>query len=367
MKLKRFFYSTISICLLASMIPAFTACNSSPKNTEPTDTSNSGETTLQPTEAPTAKPTEKPTEPPREEVSYSDSLLLAKSSRLRDPCVVLHEGKYYMYGTNWKYCVSDSLTGEFSALNDCVEVPDDCAGDKWAPEVHKYNGKFYMFTTYRSSKNGHRGCAIFVADKPEGPFKLHSDGHVTPSDWDAIDGTLYIDEDGQPWMVFVHEWTSTNDGVGTMACAKLSDDLTHFISEPVELFRADAPKWAAPNAVVTDGCYMYMTELGELLMIWSNWDAYGYCVGLARSSSGSILGPWTQDPNPLFTAAYFEEYDGVSGYDGGHGMIFEDEKGQLWMSIHSPNDLNAGRVETPVFVPLVEDYGTLLWDIYKRD
>ncbi len=360
MKLKRFLYTIVSFCLLAAMLPTFSGCNSGSADTE-APTAPPASETVKPTENHTDKQTSKPTEVPREEVSYLESLIVAKSQRLRDPCVLLHDGKYYMYGTTWKYCVSDSLTGQFSDLKSCVKTPDDYAGDPWAPEVHKYNGKFYMFTTYRSTKNDRRGCAIFVSDTPEGPFTLHSDGHITPSDWDAIDGTFYVDEEGQPWMVFVHEWTSTSDGIGTMACAKLSDDLTHFISEPVELFGARDAEWVSSSSVVTDGCYMYMTEKGELLMIWSNWDPYGYAVGIARSTSGNILGPWTQDEFTLYSKEYTDQYD------GGHGMLFKDEEGQLWMSIHSPNDSAVGRLETPVFVPIIEEYGTIYWDLYKRN
>lgn len=71
-----------------------------------------------------------------------------------------------------------------------------------------------------------------------------TNGTVTPPDWDSIDGTFYVDEENQPWMIFVHEWVCTDDHIGRMAATKLSDDLTHFVSEPVELFRADAPVWA---------------------------------------------------------------------------------------------------------------------------
>ncbi len=366
--MKRLLYHILCVGLFASLVPMFAACDADKPETPESAPLGTQAPTAAPTEAPTQAPTDIPTQAPtdaptetapREELSYRDSLIVAKSGKLRDPCVLLHDGKYYMYGTGWTYCVSDSLTGQFSEPKSCVEIPADCAADQWAPEVHEYKGKFYMFTTYRSSKNGHRGCAIFVADQPEGPFKLHSDGHVTPADWDAIDGTFYVDKDGQPWMVFVHEWTSTDDGVGRMACAKLSDDLTHFVSEPVELFRADDPKWS--RAHITDGCYMYMTRSGELLMIWSNWDRAGYCVGIARSESGDILGPWTQDSDLLYSKKYTRQYD------GGHGMIFTDTEGRLWMSLHSPNDASTGRVETPVFIPLVEKDGTLCWDLYKRD
>ena len=103
------------------------------------------------------------------------------------------------------------------------------------PFVLAENGVYYMFASYYSSKTNHRGCAILKSKSPEGPFNELTNGHITPSDWDAIDGTLYVDEDNQPWMVFVREWTSTEDKIGRMAAARLSEDLTHFISEPIEL------------------------------------------------------------------------------------------------------------------------------------
>jgi len=276
--------------------------------------------------------------------------------RLRDPCVIYHEGVYYVYGTGW-VCyknTSGSLDGGWTGPYEVAVAPENCVDNKWAPEVHFYKGSFYMFTTYKSSKNGHRGCTIMKSKSPMGPFVEISDGHLTPDDWDAIDGTFYVDPDGQPWMIFVHEWTCTPDGVGRMACAQLSDDLTHFISEPVEMFRADDPKWA--KGKVTDGCWMYTTEKGSLLMIWSNWDAYGYCVGIARSESGLVIGPWVQEEKLLYSKSMTNQYD------GGHGMLFTHTDGQLYLSLHSPNDSAAGRREMPVFIPVREENDTLVWD-----
>lgn len=194
------------------------------------------------------------------------------------------------------------------------------------------------------------------ADSPEGPFAEITNGHITPHDWDAIDGTFYVDPKGQPWMVFVHEWTCTDDGIGRMAAAKLSDDLTHFISAPVELFRADAPVWS--RAQVTDGCFLYRCADGQLLMLWSNSDSAGYCVGIARSADGRVDGQWTQDEALL----YSQNMPGVR-YDGGHGMLFHSTDGQLYLVIHAPNRRNEDRKETPVFIPVREENSTLVWDL----
>jgi len=278
---------------------------------------------------------------------------------LRDPCVIYDNGTYYAYGTGWTCYYNDtgSLESGWKGPKNVVEMPsghESEGGCHWAPEVHKYKDSFYMFTTYLSNKTNHRGCTILKADSPLGPFTEITDGYITPENWDAIDGTFYVDGDGQPWMVFVHEWTSTDDGVGRMAAAKLSEDLTSFISEPIELFRADDPSWSRGS--VTDGCWMYTTEAGSLLMIWSNWDSAGYCVGIARSESGKIEGPWTQEDKLLYSK-------NLSGkYDGGHGMIFTHTDCEKYLAIHSPNNSDAGRLEKPVFIPLIEKNDTLVWN-----
>ena len=63
-----------------------------------------------------------------------------------------------------------------------------------------------MFATFRRKDNDRLGTAVLSAEEPTGPFSLHSEGPVTPADWSSLDGTLYIDETDQPWMVFCHEW-----------------------------------------------------------------------------------------------------------------------------------------------------------------
>ena len=295
-------------------------------------------------------------------------MIISGVEGVRDPFVLRRGSSCYLYGTgvfdykreDWENTAwicyvnhSGKLDGPWEKTKELVyENPHGATKNRWAPEVHEYQGAYYMFATYYWEKTGHRGCTILKADSPKGPFVEITNGHITPGDWDAIDGTLYIDPKGEPWMVFVHEWTSTADGIGTMAVAKLSADLTHFVTEPVELFRADSPSWT--NHRVTDGCFLYTTENGTLLMLWSNFDKDGYCVGIARSESGNILGPWTQDDKRLFCKAS----DGV--YDGGHGMIFTDADGRMYLTLHSPNSAVDGQIERTVFIPVKEENNTLV-------
>jgi hypothetical protein len=74
-------------------------------------------------------------------------------------------------------------------------------------------------------------------------------------------------------------------------------------------------------------------------MLWTSFGAGGYSVGVAKSTSGDILGPWEQVPEPLYAG------------DGGHCMIFRSFDGQLWLTFHRPNQ---SPDERPQFFPLVE-------------
>ncbi len=286
------------------------------------------------------------------------TLITSTINKLRDPCILVEDGVYYAYGTGWKCYknTSGNLEGPWTSLGKVASVADESTdgGSHWAPEVHKYNGAYYMFTTYLNAKTNHRGCTIMKSNSPEGPFVEITGGHITPSDWDAIDGTLYVDPDGQPWMVFVHEWTSMPDGVGSFAAAKLSDDLTHFISEPIELFKANEPSWAIQG--ITDGCWIYTTQEGELLMLWSNFDAHGYVVAVARSSNGRLDGEWIHEEKLLYSKYM------TGTYDGGHAMIFTDADGQMYLAFHSPNTATDDRKERPVFLAIKEEDGKLVWD-----
>lgn len=255
---------------------------------------------------------------------------------IRDPFVLADDGKYYLYGSRgnetWGKCTGLDVyvSSDLENWTDAEEVftpPADFWADMnyWAPEVHKYNGKYYMFVSFKSEDKC-RGTQILIADSPMGPFKVHSNGPVTPDDWECLDGTFYV-ENGTPYMVFCHEWTQIEDG--EICVVKLSDDLKEAVSKPTVLFHASEPKWSdgyQPGKYVTDGPFMYRTENGRLLMIWSSFSKHQYCEALSYSDNGSIFGKWTHDERMLFEN------------DGGHGMLFKTYNGELMFIQHMPND-----------------------------
>ena len=181
----------------------------------------------------------------------------------------------------------------------------------WAPEVHFFRGRFYLFTTFHNQEHkipqptplGHdtymRGTIIAVADAPEGPFQpLKTTGPITPENFMALDGTFFVDEGGKPWMVYAHEWLQKLDG--TMEAIPLKPDLSAANGEPIHLFKASDAPWingsTTPNTAgsryVTDGPELFRTKDGHLLMLWSSYERNLYVQTIARSKTGRLQGPW---------------------------------------------------------------------------
>jgi len=271
---------------------------------------------------------------------------------IRDPFILLDSDTYYLYGTRGselkKLCTGlDVYTStdlvEWSNPFEVFRKPENFWADRnfWAPEVHKYNRKFFMFVTFKSTDRC-RGTQILIADKPTGPFKPHSDGPITRKDWECLDGTLYIDKSNVPYMVFCHEWNSIKDKDGEMWAVRLSADLKTAVGEPFLLFKASEPSWALHGSerFVTDGPFMYRTKGGQLLMIWSSLDKSGYVEAIAVSDNGDITGKWSHNQDLLFTE------------DGGHGMIFKTTDGEKKLVLHAPNKTP---YEHPIIIDLIEE------------
>ncbi len=270
---------------------------------------------------------------------------------IRDPFILIHEGRYYMYGTRGATCwgpatgfdvyVSDNLEN-WSEPIICFENDGTFWADRnyWAPEVHEWNGSFYMFASFKNEKV-RRGTAILKAESPVGPFVPHSEGCITPAEWECLDGTFYVSRDQRPYMVFCHEWVQAGDG--EILAVELTKDLKAPLGKPRLLFKASEAAWCKKHiggdglsGYVTDGPFMWRTEDGALLCLWSSMSQCGYTQAYAVSDNGEIDGKFEQT-EPLFTA------------DGGHGMLFIGLDKKLYLTLHRPN---ISTKEHPVFLPV---------------
>ncbi len=271
---------------------------------------------------------------------------------IRDPFILPYEGQYYLYASNWPHgfkAYSSKDLENWSTPVEIIRFSEDFWAklDFFAPEVHIYNGSFYLFATLRSDTS-YRGVQIFKAASPLGPFTAISDGPVTPSDWSCLDGTLYVSSKGTPYMVFCHEWTQIKNG--TVCYAQLSDDLTHFVNEPKTMFSARDYSFVKhitddTENFVTDGPFLYRCQNGDLLLLWSSFGKEGYLQSVLKSDNGEIDGNWIAQP------LLFEK-------DGGHGMLFHTFDGTLKLALHTPN--RPAGAERMALFDITEDNGTLV-------
>ncbi len=277
---------------------------------------------------------------------------------IRDPFIVPFEGKYYMYGTRGKNCWAHRKTPGMGfdvyisedlitwSEPKCVFSASDSFWGKynfWAPEVHCYEGKFYMFASFMA-RGKMRATQILVSDTPDGEFVPLTDEPVTPKDWMCLDGTLYIDKENKPHIVFCHEHAQISDG--TVCEMELSADLKEAVSEPRLLFKGSDPWWARKNhhQYVTDGPFFFRGDSGRLYLIWSSFTDKGYVQAACYSDNGDISGNFCHDI-PL-----------VSEKNGGHGMIFTAFDGKTYLVLHHPNQ---NPLERPVLTEIREKDGHL--------
>jgi arabinan endo-1,5-alpha-L-arabinosidase len=287
-----------------------------------------------------------------------------KDVQIRDPFVlpVKSEGKYYLFGstdtniwgkgTGFDVYVGNDLK-QWEGPYPVFRPGDDFYSEVnfWAPEVYAYGNRYYMFATFRRKDNQLLGTAVLVSDSPLGPFTPHSEGPVTPEAWSSLDGTLFIDDEGIPWMVFCHEWQQVADG--EVCAIRLSADLKIAVGEPILLFRASSAPWTTPyvserykgqDNYVTDGPFLFRGSRGELFMLWAGFIENKYALGIAKSITGLLTGPWEHEEHPLYRN------------DGGHGMIFRTWEGQLMLTIHTPNKTPE---ERPIFLSISEAEGRM--------
>lgn len=154
------------------------------------------------------------------------------------------------------------------------------AGAAWAAQVVEKDGKYYFYVTL-DRKEGHF-ITVAVSDSPTGPFKearpgqpLITDDMTTDSHrWNSdIDPTVFIDDDGTPWMAW---------GNGDCYMVKLNRNM-------VEL---DGPITKIPFRNYSEGPWLF--KRGDLYYNVYAADAPGVQPEqMCYSTAPKITGPWT--------------------------------------------------------------------------
>lgn len=274
--------------------------------------------------------------------------ILFDSLQMSDPFILTDKETqmYYLVGSGgslWKSADMKMWNGPYQYLTVDTTSWIGTAPRIWAPELHKYKGKYYCFVTFTNPQIivdtvpdrynvQRRSTHILVSDRAEGPYHPVSNKNYLPEKWSVLDGSLW-EEDGMPYMVFCHEWMQTINGM--INYIRLSSDLSESVGTSTTLFKASEATWSKEmksigeltfgmtlGGYVADGPFLFRTGTGRLGMLWSSWGGNRCAQGVAYSESGKLAGPWSQCSAPLVPN------------NSGHGMLFRTFNGKLLMCLH---------------------------------
>ncbi len=266
-----------------------------------------------------------------------------------DPFVLFYEGRYYMYCTteNGRELVGANDFSTDTPEGDGIYVyvsedlknwekqgyalkRGDSMGEKWfwAPEVLAYKGKFYM--VYASEEH----IALACADHPLGPFKQENKRWLREGM--AIDGSLFVDDDGSIYLYYVRL-----DGQNRIYVAKMKDDLSGIEQEYDDcLICADAP-WETLDCLIAEGPFTVKHNgLYYLTYSCNHTRCIDYGVGYAVSSCPT--GPFKKyEGNPILI-----RNGNLIGV--GHHSFFNAEDGTLYCAYHC-HSINSSNFKPRMF------------------
>ncbi len=248
-----------------------------------------------------------------------------------DPHIFLDGHTYYAYGTQRSnegilvYTSHDLKTwsGPAGVRDGFALHRDDVHGDSqfWAPEVYLMGETYHMFFSVE------RHMAVATAPSPMGPFVQAQPGLL--ADFEAIDHSLFVDDDGQKYIYFA----KFRDGLEIWG-AEMEEDLSAIRLETRRYLMRPEQPWELVEEgrmEVNEGPEVFKHEgLYYMLFTANPYTSQHYGIGLAWAEQP--LGPWTKSEyNPVL-----QKQDGLVGI--GHCMLFRDREGRLHMAYHAHFD-----------------------------
>jgi beta-xylosidase len=242
---------------------------------------------------------------------------------LADPFILYHEGVYYAYGTSSDngipvYTSHDLvLWKRYSTL---ALSKNNSYGDKWfwAPEVYykPANKTFYMF--YSAEEH----ICVATSHSPLGPFTQTVKQPMRAEK--SIDNTLFIDDDGTPYLFFVR---FTNGNV--IWSAELGSDWMSIKENTLKRCVEAVSGWETILGKVTEGPSVVKRN-GVYYLLYSANDYRSQDYGVGYATTTSLTGSWTKAAeNPIL------HKPNVELVGTGHGALFKDSEGSFRYVFHA--------------------------------
>ncbi|GAB3905130.1 glycoside hydrolase family 43 protein [Mucilaginibacter boryungensis] len=158
-------------------------------------------------------------------VIHSNGNPIIRHQYTADPAALVYKGNVYLYTGhdeapvkvnsyrmhNW-LCFSSSDMVNWTEHPSPLNVKDFAwaKDDAWAGQVIERDGKFYWYVAVEHGTIHGKAIGVAVADRPEGPYKDARGSAIITNDmttqtkisWDDIDPTVFIDNDGQAYLIW---------------------------------------------------------------------------------------------------------------------------------------------------------------------
>ena len=243
-----------------------------------------------------------------------------------DPSIIYENGTYYLYGTfsgsgigyytstdltNWKY---QGLIIKKDTFNNGSQSSFDAY---WAPEVFKYNNKYYMIFSAGTTSNWYIQMFIAVANSLTDEWTYYCKVPLSSYAWLNIDGTVYIENNK------VYLYYHAGDDIYAV---QLSSDLKSLLTSPKKVVTANQ-SWAYHSSSPLNEGPAILKYNNTYYLMYSANDYYTkyYAVGYATASSP--LGPFTDQS---------KSYPILSSKNGpGHNSYFTTDGSNYYIVYHS--------------------------------
>lgn len=226
-----------------------------------------------------------------------------------DPWVTRWNGAYY-------YCRASRgaiYVSRSERLQDVCRVPAALvwkpprgtrwSRNLWAPELHRLDGRFYVYLAADDGRNEHHRMYVLEGDAadPQRPYRLK--GRIAdPSDRWAIDGTVLATEDGRRYLVW-SGWEGGQDVAQSLYIAPMANPWT-LAGSRVRISTPDRPWERRGRPVVNEGPAVLRGPHGRLFVVYSASGSWtdDYCLGLLELAGPDPMDPssWVKSPLPVF-------------------------------------------------------------------
>ncbi len=196
--------------------------------------------------------------------------------------------------------------GTILAWDDMSWGEEDSA---WAAQCIERNGTYYFYYTLTHRNGGGRCVGVATSDSPTGPFKDALGKPLCGPNWDYIDPTVWIDDDGQAWLMF-----------GNPSCyyVKLNDDMISLDGE-VRKFDMNSQTFGPGSgdraSSYGEGPWLY--ERNDMYyLLYAAFGPGESSESIRYSTAPSPTGPWTYRGVIMETHNCFTNHPGVIDYQG---------------------------------------------------